>query len=79
MSTTTLSPLLTRLEGQIARSECTTAFLQVQRLQELIRIGEEVGAITIDGYPASHAQIALNVQIDHYMSLCRKHNVPCHL
>ena len=79
MRTTTMSPLLERLENQIARSECTTAFLQVQRLEELIRLGEAAGAITIDGYPASHAQIALNVQKDHYLSLCLKHKVPCHL
>jgi hypothetical protein len=78
MSTTTVSNV-ERIEKLIARSETTTAFLQVQRLEALIAEGERTGAITIDGYPASHAQIALNIQVDHYRDLCRKNNLPIHI
>jgi len=70
---------LERIEQLIARSETTTAFLHVQRLEALIKQGELTGAITIDGYPASHAQIALNIQVDHYRDLCRKNNLPIHI
>ena len=75
MSTTTVSEV-ERIEKLIARSETTMAFLQVQRLQALIKEGQRTGALTIDGYPASHAQIALNVQIDHYYRLCDQHGLP---
>lgn len=81
MSTTTSdsqTSQLQRIEQLIAKSHTTTAFLEACRLQELIRLGEQSGAITIDGYPADYARIALNVQIDHYRALCDKAGIVPH-
>lgn len=77
----TITPVATqleRIEQLIAKSHTTTAFLEVSRLEELIRLGEESGAITIDGYPADYARIALNVQKDHYRALCDKAGIVPH-
>lgn len=79
MSTTTAPLNLERIEQLIGRSTMTMAFLQVQRLEELIRLAKLSGASMVDGYPIEYSQIALNVQTDHYRNSCVKHGTIPHI
>lgn len=73
------SSQLLKLDLLIAQSNTTTAFLEVMRLEEQIRLAQEQGADEIEGQPKEWAFLRLNAQKNHYRALCAKHGIAPHL
>lgn len=64
---------LNRLEGLIARSQATTMFLEIMRLEELVLLATER---EINNNFVENATFQLNLRKQEYQAHCQIHNLP---